>query len=65
MMLSTLRIVSRQAARRPAAAAFTNFAVVRAASTWTAVPQGPPVSVPDIYGHAMLLSQLKGHLLFC
>ncbi|KFG81733.1 putative aspartate aminotransferase [Metarhizium anisopliae] len=46
MMLSTLRVVSRQAARRPASA-FTNFAAIRAASTWSAVPQGPPADKSD------------------
>lgn len=40
-MLSTLRIASRRAAWRPAT---LNAAAMRAASTWSTVPQGPPVS---------------------
>ncbi|KAG6042299.1 Aspartate aminotransferase, mitochondrial [Claviceps citrina] len=39
MMLSSIRVAARQATRRPAPA---RAAAIRAASTWSHVPQGPP-----------------------
>ncbi|KAK1772828.1 pyridoxal phosphate-dependent transferase [Phialemonium atrogriseum] len=46
-MLSSLRIVSRQAALRRAPA--LNLAVARSASTWANVPQGPPVCITEAF----------------
>ncbi|KFA78239.1 hypothetical protein S40288_02624 [Stachybotrys chartarum IBT 40288] len=47
MMLSTLRVASRQAAAlRPAA---RNLAAYRAVSTWHTVPQGPPVGITEAF----------------
>ncbi|KAH9886393.1 Aspartate aminotransferase [Xylariomycetidae sp. FL2044] len=48
MMLSTLRVATRQAAAVRPASAFS-FRAVRAGSTWANVPQGPPVCITEAF----------------